>query len=112
VSYFVEFEEVYFLRIVWNHVRTCSVQTRLLVDLAKIAVILELEPPKSVRKLRVMLGHTGYYRKVIKGYAQITTSMEKLLKKEAKFQWNDDFHKGSDALKQKLVTASILIFLD
>jgi hypothetical protein len=62
--------------------------------------------------LHATLGHTGYYRKFIKGYAHITTPMEKLLKKEVKFQWNDDCQKGLDTLKQKLVTASILIFLD
>jgi hypothetical protein len=38
--------------------------------------------------------------------------MENLLKKEAKFQWNEDCHKGLDTLKQRLVTAPILICLD
>jgi hypothetical protein len=51
---------------------------------------MELEPPTSVKQLREMLVHTGYYRKFIKGYVQITTPMEKLLKKEATFQWNKD----------------------
>jgi hypothetical protein len=41
---------------------------------------------------------------------QITTPMEKLLKKEVKFQWNEDFQKGLDTLKQRLVTAPILVF--
>jgi hypothetical protein len=50
--------------------------------------------------------------KFIKGYAQITTPMEKLLKKESKFQWNEDYQKGLDTLKKKLVTEPILIFLD
>jgi hypothetical protein len=58
------------------------------------------------------LGHTGYYQKFIKGYAHITTPMEKLLKKEAKFQWNEDCQKGLDVLKQKLVTVPILVFPD
>jgi hypothetical protein len=43
---------------------------------------------------------------------QITASMEKLLKKEAKFQWNEDYQRGLDTMKQKLVTAPILIFLN
>jgi hypothetical protein len=60
------------------------------VDLAKIAVIVNLLPPKSVRQLRATLGHTCCYRKFIKGYAEMTTSMEKLLKKDSKFQWNED----------------------
>jgi len=38
--------------------------------------------------------------------------MEMLLKKEAKFEWNEDCHKGLDTLKKKLVTAPILIFPD
>jgi hypothetical protein len=35
--------------------------------------------------------------------------MEKLMKKEAKFQWNEDCQNGLDIMKQKLVTAPILI---
>jgi hypothetical protein len=40
----------------------------LLVDPAKIVVIVNLSPPKTVLQLRVTLGHTGYYKKIIKGY--------------------------------------------
>jgi hypothetical protein len=82
----------------------------LLVDPAKIVVILDLQPPVSVRQLRETLGHTGYYNNFIKRYAQITRPMENLLKKESKFQWNEDFQKGLDTLKKKLVTVPILIF--
>ena len=57
----------------------------ILVDPAKIAIILDLPPPTIVKQLRAMLGHTGYYRKFIKGYAQVTSLMDKLLKKDTKF---------------------------
>jgi len=83
-----------------------------MVDTTKIVVIVNFPPPKSVRQLRTMLGHTRYYRKFIKGYAQITTPMEKLLKKESKFQWNEGYQQGLDILKYKLVTAPILVFPD
>jgi hypothetical protein len=82
----------------------------LLVDPTKIIVIMELASLISIRQLRENLGHSSYYKKFIKGYAQNTTPMEKLLKKEVKLQWNEDFHKGMDTLKQRLVTAPILIF--
>jgi hypothetical protein len=36
--------------------------------------------------------------------------MEKLLKKEAKLQWNEECQKGLDTLKKKLVTMTLLIF--
>jgi hypothetical protein len=39
------------------------------MDLSKIVVIVNLPPLKSVCQLRATLGHTGYYRKFIKGYA-------------------------------------------
>jgi hypothetical protein len=71
----------------------------LLVDSAKVAVIVNLPPPKSVCQLRETLGHIGYYKKFIKRYAQITTPMEKLLKKDSKIQWNEDYQRDLDTLK-------------
>jgi hypothetical protein len=38
--------------------------------------------------------------------------MEKLLRKDAKFQWNDECQHGLDTLKEKMVTMSILVFPD
>jgi len=57
----------------------------LIIDPANIAFILDLKPPTSFKKICVALGHTDYYMKFIKGYAQITTPMEKLLKKDMNF---------------------------
>ena len=62
----------------------------LMVDPAKIAIIVNLPPPATIKELRTTLGHTRYYRKFIKGYAQITTPMEKLLKRDAKYKWNEE----------------------
>lgn len=47
----------------------------LMVDPTKIDIITNLEPQNSLKQLRTTLGHTGYYRKFIKGYAQITTPL-------------------------------------
>lgn len=68
----------------------------LMVDPANIVVIINLDPLKNVKQLRVTLGHTGYYRKFIKAYAQITTLMEKLLKKDATFCRDDECQKILD----------------
>ena len=84
----------------------------LLVDHAKIAVIVNIPPPKLVHQLRETLGHIGYYKKFIKGYVQITAPMEKLLRKDSKLQWNEDCQRGFDILKEKMVTAPILVFPD
>ena len=38
--------------------------------------------------------------------------MEKLLKKDTKFQWNEYCQQGLDTLKEKMVTTPILVFPD
>eukprot|EP00253_Pinus_taeda_P009359 PITA_09359 len=83
-----------------------------MVDPVKIAVIPNLEASRSVKQLCTTLGHTRYYRKFIKGYAHITMPMEKLLKKDVTFCWNDDCKKILDILKEKMVTVLILVFWD
>lgn len=62
--------------------------------------------------MRMTLGHTSYYRKFIKGYAQITASMEKFLKKDVTFQSSKQCQKSLDVLKEKMGTAPILVFSD
>ena len=59
----------------------------LLADLVKIVLILSLPPLNNVKMLRARLGHIGYYHKLIKGYIVITAPMEKLLKKDATYEW-------------------------
>ena len=58
------------------------------------------------------MGNTRYYRKFIKAYAQITTPMEKLLKKDAMFCWDEECQHSLDVLKEKMVNVPILVFLD
>lgn len=53
----------------------------LMVDPMKITMILNLEASRSVKWLCATLGHIRYYRKFIKGYAQITVPMQKLFKR-------------------------------
>eukprot|EP00253_Pinus_taeda_P007839 PITA_07839 len=82
-----------------------------MVDPARITVILNLEALRSVKPLHATLGHTRYYRKFIKGYAQIIAPMENLLKKDVTFCWNEECKKSLDVLKEKMVT-TILVFPD
>jgi hypothetical protein len=50
--------------------------------------------------------------KFIKGYAQITMPMEKLLRKDNKFQWNEDCQREFETLKEKMITTPIIEFPD
>eukprot|EP00253_Pinus_taeda_P023346 PITA_23346 len=82
----------------------------LMVDLAKIAVILNLQVPRSVKQLGATLGHTGYYRKFTKSYTQITAPMEQLSKKDATYCWNEECNKSLETLKENMASAPILVF--
>jgi hypothetical protein len=79
----------------------------LLVDPSKISIIVDLPPPTLVKQLCTMLGHTGYYRKFIKGYSQITAPMENILNKDYQFSWTKECQQSFDTLKQKMVIAPI-----
>jgi hypothetical protein len=82
----------------------------LLLNPAKIVVIVNLPPPKLVLQLKSTLGHTRHYSKFIRGYAHITTPIKNLSKKDTKYQWNDEFQQSLDILKEKMVIAPILVF--
>ena len=84
----------------------------LMVDPTKIAIIVNLPPPSSVKQLHTTLSHTGYYRKFIKGYAKIIAPMEKFLKRDVKFKWTEECQQSLDILKEKMVTTPILVFPD
>jgi hypothetical protein len=73
----------------------------MLVEPTKVVVIVNLPPPKAVRQLRDTLDHTCYYIKFIKNYTQIISPMETLLKKDIKFQWNDECQQSLDILKRE-----------
>jgi hypothetical protein len=51
------------------------------VDMEKIKIILDLKPPVNQKQIKNFLGHTGYYRKFIHHYSDITFPMDELLQK-------------------------------
>jgi hypothetical protein len=85
-------------------------QEGVLVDPTKVVVIVNMMPPTSAKQLRSMLGHTGYYHRFIRRYANITTPLENILKKSEVFQWTPECDKAFDILKEKLSATPFLIF--
>ena len=82
----------------------------LLVNPAKVAVIVSFPPTKNVKQLRSTLGHTGYYRGFIRNYATITAPLKKLLNKTEAFGWTSECEAALDLLKEKMVSAPILAY--
>ena len=75
------------------------------VDPNKISVIVEWKPPKDVSEFRSFLGLADYYRRFVKGFSMITTSMKRLLQKDVKFEWSKKCQQSFEKLKALLAEA-------
>jgi len=81
-------------------------------DETKLEAIKCIEEPKNTKELKSFLGLISYYRKYIRGCAQIAQPLTKLLKKDHKFQWNNEHKSAFNNLKQKLLENPILAHPD
>ena len=77
------------------------------VDKAKIELISKLPSPTNVKTIRQFLGHAGFYKRFIKDFSKIVKPLYKLLEKDAKFVWDEDFQKSFGELKAYLTTVKI-----
>ncbi|XP_075499157.1 uncharacterized protein LOC142537531 [Primulina tabacum] len=82
------------------------------VDKAKIEVIKNLPPPASVKGVRSFLGHGGFYRRFIKDFSKIAKPLSSLLMKDVPFDFHSDCLQAYEDLKERLVTAPVLVAPD
>ena len=59
------------------------------VDPTKIEAVVNWKPPRNVTEVRIFLGLAGYYRRFVRGFSVIASSLTKLLRKGIKFKWID-----------------------
>ena len=78
------------------------------VDQDKIYFIKTLMPPTVVRGIIRFLGHAGFYRRFIKDFSKIVIPLCRLLKKYAKFDFNDACKLAFEEIKARLVIAPIM----
>ena len=62
------------------------------------------------KQVRLLLGHTGYYRKFMRYYSDMTYPLEELLREDQEFDWTKVCDISFESLKNKLVEAPILRF--
>ncbi|XP_023634279.1 uncharacterized protein LOC111829418 [Capsella rubella] len=78
------------------------------VDKAKIEVMVQLQPPKSVKDIRSFLGHAGFYRRFIKDFSKIARPLSRLLCKEVEFVVDESCLEAFNKIKEALVSAPIV----
>lgn len=78
------------------------------VNKAKIKVIENLKPPRTVREIRSFLGHTGFYRRFIKDFSKITKPSTSLLMKDVEFRFDEKCLEAFSLLKCALISMHIM----
>ncbi|XP_070003098.1 uncharacterized protein [Nicotiana sylvestris] len=81
-------------------------------DRAKVDVIAKLPPPTSVKAIRSLLGHAGFYRRFIRDFSKIANPMCKLLEKDHPFLFSNYCRVAFKELKKRLVTTPIIVAPD
>ena len=78
------------------------------VEKVKMDLISNLPTPKTVREVRSILGHAGFYRRFIKDFSKASRSLCNLLAKDVPFIFNDSCLVAFEKLKQLLTSSPII----
>ena len=78
----------------------------------KLDCIQHMPAPKNAKEIRQFLGLTGYYRKFVPRFADISRPLTTLTKKDKKFEWTPACQKSFDLLKETLCGEPILKYAD
>ena len=79
---------------------------------AKTEAIKAVHPPVNPKQFHAFLGLVGYYRKFIKNFAKITKPLTMLTRMDVKFEWKETHHCAFIKLKDAIIQAPILSYLD
>ena len=82
------------------------------IEKEKVNGVLSWPEPKNIKDVRKFLGLTNYYRRFIKGFAQVARPMNMLMKKDMKWQWEEEQQQAFDELKKIFMTRSVLVAPD
>ena len=78
----------------------------------KLDCIQHMPAPKNVKEIKQFLGLTGYYRKFLPRFADISRPLTTLTKKDKKFEWTPACQKSFNLLKETLCGEPILKYVD
>ena len=78
------------------------------MDPSRIQAISDWTTPRSAHDLQVFLGLANFYRRFVKNFSKITTSLTALLKKNTHFHWTSITQTAFDTMKTLLTTSPTL----
>ena len=78
----------------------------------KLDSIKHMPVPNSTKEIKQFLGLTGYYRKFVPRFADISRLLTTLTKKDVKFEWTSACQKSFKLLKEALCGEPVLKYAD
>ena len=78
----------------------------------KLDSIKHMPVPNSAKEIKQFLGLTGYYRKFVPRFEDISRPLTTLTKKDAKFEWTSACQKSFELLKEALCGEPVLKYAD
>ena len=78
----------------------------------KLDSIKHMPVPNSAKEIKQFLGLTGYYRKFVPRFADISRPLTTLMKKDVKFEWTAACQKSFELLKEALCGEPVLKYAD
>jgi len=77
-------------------------------DASKVKAIKSFPLPRNVRDVRAFLGLAGYYQSFIQNFAALSKPLTLLTRKDTKFSWSESQNTSFEALKEALMSDSVL----
>ena len=78
----------------------------------KLDSIKHMPVPNSAKEIKQFLGLTGYYRKFVPRFADISRPLTTLTKKDTKFEWTSVCQRSFELLKEALCGEPVLKYAD
>ena len=82
------------------------------IDEDRIKAVKNLQPPKNIRQLQKTLGFFGYMRNFLENYGKISAPMYNLLRKNTKFNWDQNCQSAFEELNDLVTHAPVLSICD
>ena len=82
------------------------------MDPLKVEAIVNMLPPRSIRKLQSLQGKSNFLQCFIVNYAKITKGFIRLLNQDSPFVWDEIAQLAFETLKKSLLSAPLLLSQD
>jgi RNase H-like domain found in reverse transcriptase/Integrase zinc binding domain/Reverse transcriptase (RNA-dependent DNA polymerase) len=85
---------------------------KLSMDPIKLSGIRDWPTPTTVKQVQGFIGFANFYRQFIRKFSKLILPLNNLLRKDAKFDWNDQCQEAFETLKGRFLQEPILMMPD